>query len=128
MLKLLAKLTSYDVLKTQINVTFAVKHFDDETDLYLTQLQGTDGYLIFDGKEIKLAVEEAMKAKDIGIDEDGKSPSQRLRGALFQYWNDCYDGKETFEEYYLRAMNFEINKVKASRNEKLQQHSDGNAG
>jgi hypothetical protein len=114
MIILKAKLTSFSRLLTQINLTFAVKEATEEDQLRLEQSKGEYGYLLFHGDEIKKSVEEVMKDKSIGVSEEGRSPSQVLRGAIFQAWDLVYKGPDDFENFYRRSMAKLTDQVKKS--------------
>jgi hypothetical protein len=114
MIILKAKLTSFSRLLTQINLTFAVKEANEEDQLRLEQSKGEDGYLLFHGDELKKSVEEAMRDKSIGASEEGRSPSQILRGAIFQAWDQVYKGPDDFENFYKRSMSKLTEQVKKS--------------
>jgi Glu-tRNA(Gln) amidotransferase subunit E-like FAD-binding protein len=119
MIILKAKLTSLSQLLTQLNLTFAVKEMTEEDQIRLEQAKGEEGFLLFHGDEIKKSVEEIMKDKTIGVNEEGRSPSQILRGAIFQAWDRVYSGPDDFDSFYKRAMEKFTEQVKKSyRNRK----------
>lgn len=49
---------------------------------------------------------------DVQLEDGEKSPSQRLRAALFVYWQQQTDQKQDFELFYRRWMERAINGVK----------------
>ena len=114
MIILKAKLTTLAKLLTQVNLTFAVKEMSEEDQIRLEQAKGEEGYLLFNGSEIKKSVEEIMRDKSIGVDEHGRSPSQKLRAAIYQSWEKVYQGPDEFETFYIRSMNKFTNQVKKS--------------
>jgi Glu-tRNA(Gln) amidotransferase subunit E-like FAD-binding protein len=114
MIILKAKLTSLSRLLTQLNLTFAVKEMTEEDQIRLEQAKGEEGFLLFHGDEIKKSVEDMMKDKSIGIDDKGRSPSQKLRGAIFQAWDQVYSGSDDFDAFYKRAMAKLTEQVKKS--------------
>jgi Glu-tRNA(Gln) amidotransferase subunit E-like FAD-binding protein len=104
MIILKAKLTSLSRLLTQLNLTFAVKEMTEEDQIRLEQAKGEEGFLLFHGDEIKKSVEDMMKDKSIGIDDKGRSPSQKLRGAIFQSFDQSYTGTLDWETFYVKSM------------------------
>lgn len=92
-----AKLVSVTKQLTRLKLSFATK--DPLDELVLAQITGTDGWLAFNEDEFKKNVEHAMAERKIGINNEGMSDSQVLRGTLFTIWNRSTKD-HTFEEYY----------------------------
>ena len=113
MIKQIVKFSGFTRKKTQINLRFAVKDMSEMDELFLTQYLKTEGHLLFLGDKVKAEIEEAMKNTNIGIDESGRSQSQKMRGAIFQYWSDKFQGKMEFEEFYVKWTNSIINDIKS---------------
>ena len=82
MLVIEAKLERTSKLKTRTNLTFSTKQELD--DLEILQTIGMTGHLLFSGDEFKRQVEDAMKNRKIVVDENGKTPSQIIRGLIWQ--------------------------------------------
>lgn len=100
-----AKFTGYKKLKNQINVTFSIPNDTDE--LQLIQSEKMHGFLAFSKDEFKKKVEDFMKDRSIGVDDEGKSESTKLRGKIFVIWEDAFSsGKttKTAEEFYVDTM------------------------
>lgn len=114
MIILKSKLTSIVKLTKQVNLTFAIKEMSEEDQLRLEQAKGEDGFLLFHGDEIKKSIEEAMSNRHLGLDEHGKSPSQKLRAALFQSFDQAYTGTLDWENFYIKSMEKLTNQVKNS--------------
>jgi len=51
-------------------------------------------------------------------DETKKSPSQKLRDALYVYWENCTTRKEPFETWYPRQIEKVVNRVLRGVDEK----------
>ena len=107
-----AKLTSYKRHKTQINLTFSVPLETDE--LQLEQNIKTSGFLAFNPDQFKKKVEDFMRNKSVGIDRDGFSQSQLLRGDIMTIWEDAVAAKKTektVDQFYVDTMEWIRNKV-----------------
>jgi len=109
-----AKLKGIKELRTGRKLTFFIANRDlDSLELIkFMQEQGTAGYLTFSPDKLKAAVEEVMKNKKIGIDEKGKSRSELMRGALYEFWLEGYPGGKPFEDFYSERMDSMITKIK----------------
>lgn len=100
-----AKLISYKKNKTQINVNFSLP--PDVDEVQLIQYLKVNGYLAFNPDEFKKKVEEFMKNRSVGVDEHGKSESQKLRGKIYGLWDEATKrGKteKTLEQFYTDTM------------------------
>jgi len=98
--------------KTRIDIVVSTKETIDP--LEAMQLQKTEGYFLFNPDEIKKTVEDAMKDKKIGVDMEGKSPSQKLRGQIVMLWQES-DEEISMENYYQREMEKIINHYRNKR-------------
>jgi len=58
---------------------------------------------------------ETLQQSKLSIDDvpNGKSQSQRLRGALFVYWKQHDTGFEEFNDFYSDYMEKKINQIKS---------------
>lgn len=100
-----AKFSGYTIKKTQINITFSIPKDMDEVQLI--QSEKTHGYLAYNRDEFKKKVEDFMKNKSIGVDEDGKSESVKLRGKIFILWEELFAAgktERTAEQFYVDCM------------------------
>jgi len=107
-----AKFTGYKKQKTQINVTFSVPKETDE--MLLIQSEKMDGFLAFSRDEFKKRVEDFMKDRSIGVDDEGKSESTKLRGKIYIIWENAFSSgktKKTAEEFYVDTMQWIRNKL-----------------
>lgn len=102
MIHIEAKLISHNSLKTKENLTFSTKSEIDP--LVLSQMLQSEGHLVFSVDQLKARVEAVMKNKKIGINENGFSPSQILRGALSQVWENT-NTEVSFDDFYKAEMN-----------------------
>jgi len=107
-----ARLRKVTPKKTKITLEFDVKEYSEDFDLLVTQSVDADGYIAFSADVLKREVEEAMKNRSIGVNEQGKSKSQILRGRIYKYWNEQYSGTKEWEEYYSTVMDALIEKIK----------------
>jgi hypothetical protein len=59
--------------------------------------------------------EELRRIEDTKVEmaDEGKSPSQRLRGVLFVAWKNDPEGYEVFNDYYIHKMEKVINHFKS---------------
>jgi len=113
------KFKKVDRMLTKIKLTFDIlEDVNELEELALTQMLDTDGFLAFSGDVIKREVEDAMKNVKLGIDEKGKSKSKILRGLIWQYWSQFYDGSKTDEEYYNLVMDHFIQMIKDKTKDK----------
>jgi len=95
------KLESCKSLQTKTNLVFSTK--DSIHPVEIKQLLKTEGYLGFSADQFKKEVEDAMKDTKLGIDEEGHSPSKRLRGQMFQAWTHSEE-EIPWDDYYVREM------------------------
>lgn len=104
--------------KTQTRIEFAAKKEDFEKLewLQVEQAKGSHGYLFFSPDILKKEVEEAMKNKKIGINYDGRSDSEEVRGILRELW-DLLPTQIPFEEFYHSTME----KIKAHFRKKIRE-------
>ncbi len=99
MIILEGKFLKVDRLKTINKITVATK--EEINKLTEIQLIGVSGFFAFSGDQIKKQVEDGMKNTNLGVDDNGKSPSQKFRGLCFQI---ALENNIDAEEYYLQEM------------------------
>lgn len=104
--------TSEFVTGTKLVMFIPVTDLTDELKLSIEQARGSEGFMTFSPDKLKAEVEAVMKNKKIGINEEGKSKSEILRGTLFQYWQTASPGSKPFEEFYNEKMDGITNKIK----------------
>lgn len=74
--------------------------------------QGQFGWFLF--KETEFKDDDTKELEAIRRDTGGKSPSQRLRGALYVMYTQRGDTSTTFEQFYSQQMEKIINSVKSN--------------
>lgn len=102
MLKLKVKLKKVDYLKTETKFVFATKEELDE--LEVVQMENSIGYLVYNQDEISERAIQVMKDRKFGVPEDGMTPSQILRGKIWNLWNEKFRNTHDEEEFYLNWM------------------------
>lgn len=99
-------------LKTRINITFAIDLDIDE--VHLIQIEKSEGFLAFCIDEIRHEALNVIKNRTKVVDDNGITPSQKLRGRIFYKYKDLVlnqKTKEGWDEYYNRIMNYIIKKL-----------------
>jgi len=93
------------VLSTyELNTHSAVKLFD---------LRKTEALMYLSSESISQEELDTLDAFKIsGDNNDGKTPSQRLRSVLYVYWKQHKQKDIEFDIFYLRYMNRMIDKIK----------------
>ena len=93
------------VLSTyELNTQSAVKLFD---------LRKTECLMYLSSDNITQEELNALDGFKLSSDHnDGKTPSQRLRGVLYVYWKQHKQTEIEFDIFYLRYMNNLIDKIK----------------
>ena len=79
----------------------------DTSELF--ELKGKLGYFFFDEQSIKEI--DTSKLPEIVLEDGEKSPSQRMRAALFVYWEQNKI-KEPFDIFYRRQLGKWIDTIK----------------
>ena len=82
---------------------------DEKTNLFNRVEQF--GWLLF--KETEFKDDDTKELEAIRRDTGGKSPSQRLRSALYVLYQQRGDQSTTFEQFYSQQMEKVINQVKS---------------
>lgn len=114
-----AKLSAVkDMIKGK-RMIFYIRNDKIEPDEYLRILQaeGMNGWLTFSEDKLKSEIEAVMKNRKIGVNEEGKSKSELLRGKLFTLWQNCYQGDPDFEKYYNLKMDGFIKSIQQTIDE-----------
>lgn len=113
MLLLPAILESYRSLKDKsIKVVFETNELTPEQMMGVTAGHQQYGFLAFkmnDFKKNELDVIESLKTD---FEDNGKTPSQRLRAVLFVNFQQAPEGYKTFVDYYNAKMEIIINHYK----------------
>ena len=82
------------------------------------------GYFGFSIDEWKDQVEKVMGDLSIGVDEKGKSQSQRLRGKLLEYYDKVYTGDLLFKDFYQKTIQKLYDKVNSKIVDEFFSHYD----
>lgn len=72
---------------------------------------GKTGWMCFLAEERKIDILDVVGLPELKLEKDEKSPSQRLRSALFVYWQQKKP-TEDFEQFYFSQMGKFIDHVK----------------
>ncbi len=94
----------------KIYLFIPVSNLTPDLRLEIVQTNGSEGWLSFTPDKLKAEVEKVMKDRRIGIDTEGRSNSERLRGAIYKYWT-LLPGVEPFEEFYSKKMQGFIDEI-----------------
>lgn len=107
-----AKLTKIAKMHRVWKLIFHIQALDGNDNECLQMLQSikTDGFLTFSPDKLKAEVEAIMKNRKIGVNEEGKSKSELLRGRIYELWLKGYKSG-TFESFYESKMDFFITGV-----------------
>ncbi len=100
-----AKMKGYKEVPKGLKLYFfiPVDRLTPDLRLEIMQTNGSDSWLSVSPDKLKAEVEQAMKNRKIGIDTEGHSSSEKLRGAIYKYWT-LLPGVEPFEEFYCKKM------------------------
>jgi hypothetical protein len=89
-----------------VSLGFHTKELTSEEKVKIMEFHNQAGYLLFKENEI---MDADIPVADAEI--ESKTPSQRLRGAMFVWWKQMGE-KGDFEEFYRSKMNHIIEQVK----------------
>jgi len=108
-----AKLKGIRERLTGMRIIFWVntEDMDDLKKMTIIQKLNSDGWLTFSQDKLKIEIEEAMKNKKIGVNTDGKSLSERMRGQLYRYWRELNTPNQSFELFYQQKMEGYIGRI-----------------
>ena len=106
-----ARFESFKPLSTKTNLIFSTK--EDFDSIVMEQIRASSGFLSFSADMLKKTVEDAMKNRRIGVEYDGKTQSQILRGVLWELGER--NPEMTGEIFY----DFEMNRIIEHYKEKL---------
>ena len=90
--------------KTAVRLVFAVDKDDllDKDIIRIDQLNADTGILSFQKVSKEQTSDSATKEE---------SPTERIKKALYEYWNKCYPGNKTFEMFYNEKMQLYIDQI-----------------
>lgn len=91
-----------------LSLGFSTNELTDEEKVIASRYHQKFGYVLF--KENQFTDKDVPKAE---ANDESKSPSQRLRAALFVLWKTKPQPKADFEVFYRQQMDKAIERVKA---------------
>lgn len=106
---ILAKLTTKK--DKSIKLEFETREFRGDEVAKLLEFRDQEGWLLFSPNPFSDAEVLPDEKADAGY--EGKSPSERLRGALWHWWDQQGRPTKTAEEFYRMKMEGIIEQVKA---------------
>jgi hypothetical protein len=108
-----AQLESYRSLKDKtIKVIFETNEPTPEQVLGIASANGQFGYLAFKTEMFKKNEKDAMENLESDYEDNGKTPSQRLRGVLYRCYEKNNESFDTFSRYYDHQMEKLLNHFK----------------
>jgi hypothetical protein len=108
MLLITAQLDSYRSLKDKtLKVVFETNEMTPEQHLALSNHLQQFGYLAFKKELFTDKEKEVIEDIKTDFNDNGKTPSQRLRAVLFLLFKNNPEGYEDFQLYY----NFKLEKI-----------------
>lgn len=94
-----------------MSIRYHTQEMPDESKLILLNSMGKFGWLLFKPEEKPFDPNEVPKYDPQSWDEL-KSPSQRMRAALYVYWQQSGKPKD-FDSFYKQQMEIFINVIKS---------------
>ena len=108
-------------LKTKASGAWEMKfetqeNMSPEVINYFSKKRDNLGYLTYMAREVK--ADDLIEIPDVEASPKGKTPSERLRNVIFIFYknNKKPDSKETFDNYYKRMMEKNIDEWKEKLN------------
>jgi hypothetical protein len=89
-----------------LSLGFSTNELSHEEKIIASEFYGKFGYVLFAENQFK-----ESDIPDTDASDESKSPSQRLRAALFVLWKQRGE-KGDFEQFYRQQMEKAINRVK----------------
>lgn len=99
-----------------LKVTFETNELNPQDLLGLMENLNQFGFLAFKPQPFKKEEKEILEQLESGYEEQGKTPSQRLRGVLYVNYQQNNDGFDTFTRYYDHHLEKIINHFKSKIN------------
>jgi len=98
-----------------LKITLTTQELDNESMATLFELMNKFTWVAFKDFEKGDILEEELEIPEVQPTEKGdKSPSTRLRNALYVWYMQNRSGKEDFDTFYKRQMEKIIDKVKSN--------------
>lgn len=83
-----------------LKIQFETKELNPQDLLALMENLNQFGWLAFKKEPFKAEEKEILEGLETGLEERGKTPSQRLRGVLYVKWTQNKECFDTFARYY----------------------------
>ena len=117
MIVISALLESYRSLKDKtIKLSFETQEPTLEQIQEIAMNNQKYGYLVFSGNQLSDQQLQEIENSKNDLYDSSKTPSKRLRNALYVWWSQNPQGYAKFEDYYLYQMNRIIENVKDKLN------------
>lgn len=108
-----AVLESYRSLKDKtLKITFETNELNSQELLGIVENLNAFGYLAFKKEPFKEEERQAMEQLQTNYDDQGKTPSQRLRAVLYVLYTKDNAGFDTFVRFYDHHLEKLINHFK----------------
>ena len=108
-----AVLESYRSLKDKtLKIVFETNELTPEQTMGIAQNIQQFGYLAFKNEPFKATEKEVIESLKSDYEDNGKTPSQRLRAVLFINFQQADEGYKTFVDYYNAKMEKIVNHYK----------------
>lgn len=106
-----ATITKIETMQEWVRIAFDTQEVPDLTELakLLSMGKGKVGWLLFKETEIQ---HEDIPEYNPNVDDEERSPSERLRAVMYVYFMQQGGKKEKFTEYYRKAMEKRIQEFK----------------
>lgn len=100
-----AILEGYRSLKDKtLKLTYETSEPTPEQLYQIARLSQKYGFLAFKEDELKTDEVKMLEGLKSDLDDNGKTPSQRLRGVFYRCWEQDNQGYTAFTDYYNRKM------------------------
>lgn len=92
-----------------LKITLGTQELSAEEAAILFALKGKPGWFLF--SENQFTQKDIPNEPALEFKRD-KSPSQRLRACIWQYWDKCTERQVDFERFYREWVERKINEIK----------------
>lgn len=93
-----------------VKLEFETREFDNKDIAALMEFRDKEGWLLFSANKFADDVRIPDMTADSGKGE--KTPSERMRGAMWHWWDQSGRPTTTFEEFYRMKMERMIDQIK----------------
>ncbi len=109
-----AILETYRSLKDKtFKVTFETNELNPQEILGLAEMTGSYGYLAFKKEPFNEKERQQIESLETNLEDNMKTPSQRLRGVLYRVYERDQQGFKSFATFYEHSMEKLIDHYKA---------------